>query len=585
MMFEEPAALFLLILILPLICYIFYRQWQAVSWIRKNIAHSRQKEITAYGPASFFVHAFLLSAIASSLVLALAGPFSRGEIEVEDRSQSVLICIDASLSMLAQDVQHDEKTSRFDAARNLAKQLIRDRPRDRFGLYTFSGAVAYHTPATSDHAALQEMLDNLSEHAWGQSGTSFSRLLTALLRLPADRLTQILILSDGEIPTDFSDPYEELLPLFEERNVRIHSIAIGSEDGVELSLYHPEDVLSGVKEKRILTQIETARMDAHLKAIARATDGEFSAYHPDAHDEIAGWLDESQGELQALRLQGRKYRTSSFLWLAFVLVLMEGAMSILSRRNLKIWSVLVLPFSLSCTDLWKAHLYNEEGIVLFQSSALDPASESFLKSRSVGVRSEIPIYNEARIEREKGNYSRAHELYEQALKLEGDFAAAHFNDGVLLYEWGLKEKDPAGCHLERTRELWQAARLRFQAEPLKREDEELSRGARENDAFIARELTGLKENPDCPAQSARSEAPAGNGSDGPQGQEPPGPGESAQKPSAGLSSEQEGQLQYEMERIRKKSGGASFKQNAQSQMSPERLGEWKEGTGGEALWW
>ncbi|MBE7440731.1 MAG: VWA domain-containing protein [Spirochaetales bacterium] len=588
MMLERPFILLLAIFILPLLFWIYRQQWLALTFIRQNVAPARQHRITAYSPLLLALHATLITTICAALLFALAGPYSRGEVEVQDRSTSILICLDASLSMLASDVEAPTgKQLRFESAKLLAQSLIQSRPEDRFGLYTFSGAVAYHAPATKDHAALQEMLGNLTEHAWGESGTSFSRLLTALLRLPADRITQILILSDGEIPEDFADPYEQPLQLFAEKNVRIHTVAIGSEDGVNLNLFHPEDVLAGLKEKRVHSEIHTARMDSHLQAIARATDGTFSVFHKEIHEEISTWLDESQTDLRAIQVQGRKYHTGTFLWLALVLTLLEGGFSAFARR-LKSLPLLALPLFLSCQwNLWKAHLYNEEGIVFFHSSAMENAGESFLKSQSLGVRSEVPLYNEARVEREKGNYSQAHDLYQKAMQLEGDFAAALFNDGVLLYEWGQKEKDPAMCHLQRTRELWEAARLRFQAGPLRRKEEPLSRQAAENDAFIEKELAALKENPDCPSNASANASPPPSGPpEGGPGPGEKGPGSASGQSTGGLSPEQEGQLQVEMARIRKKSGGASYKQNAQSQMSPKRMEKWKEGSGGEkSLWW
>ena len=128
------------------------------------------------------------------------------------------------------------------------------------------------------------------------------------------------------------------------------------------------------------------------------------------------------------------------------------------------------------------------------------------------MRSEIPLYNLANTRFQQGDFSAAHDLYQRALGLRPNFKEALFNDGVALYGWGLREIDPQGCMLDRTKELWSAALLRFEeAARAAGEDEELARKARDNAEFVRarfKDLEQLGKNcPENPGGGSREEPP------------------------------------------------------------------------------
>ncbi len=121
-------------------------------------------------PVGIYLAAILL------LVLAMARPIAA--IPVPVNRAAVVIAIDTSKSMIAEDV----KPNRLDAARNAAREFIRAMPGSaRIGLVAFSDYGTVLVPPSTDRQALAEALDRLQP----QQATSVgSAILEALRVLP-----------------------------------------------------------------------------------------------------------------------------------------------------------------------------------------------------------------------------------------------------------------------------------------------------------------------------------------------------------------------------------------------------------------
>ena len=124
-------------------------------------------------PVGIYLVAILL------LVLAMARPIAAIPLPVN--RAAVVIAIDTSKSMIAEDV----KPNRLDAARNAAREFIRTMPGGaRIGLIAFSDYGTVLVPPSTDRQALGEALDRLQP----QQATSVgSAILEALRVLPLRR--------------------------------------------------------------------------------------------------------------------------------------------------------------------------------------------------------------------------------------------------------------------------------------------------------------------------------------------------------------------------------------------------------------
>lgn len=127
-------------------------------------------------------------------------------------------------------------------------------------------------------------------------------------------------------------------------------------------------------------------------------------------------------------------------------------------------SLLLAPAALGCSQArLRAHLENERGIALDGVSRHDAAESHYLRAVGYDVRPEIPLTNLGRSKTMAKAYSEAHQHFEQALLRAPDLYEAHYGDGAALYEWGESIRDPRNCEVERTLELWEQSRRRFES--------------------------------------------------------------------------------------------------------------------------
>src|SRR5690606_30624794 len=91
----------------------------------------------------FFLRLLCLAAI----IIAIAGPQIRNEEEtIEGEGIDIVLCIDVSGSMTAQDLT----PNRLEAAKAVAIDFINKRPTDRIGIVIFSGESFTQCPLTTD---------------------------------------------------------------------------------------------------------------------------------------------------------------------------------------------------------------------------------------------------------------------------------------------------------------------------------------------------------------------------------------------------------------------------------------------------
>jgi Ca-activated chloride channel homolog len=169
------------------------------------------------------------------VVLALARPALRVQIPFEKSGIDIILCLDTSSSMTANDM--DRQRSRLDVARGAAQRFIAGRPDDRIGLVCFARFPDLRCPLTLDHAALTAILDGVTivendgpEDATG-IGTAVARAAQILSRSRVPSKV-VILLTDGEENVATAQTPGEIAPLHAaqlcgETGVRVYTIAAG----------------------------------------------------------------------------------------------------------------------------------------------------------------------------------------------------------------------------------------------------------------------------------------------------------------------------------------------------------------------
>ncbi len=213
----------------------------------------------------------LLTASLICLILALANPqVGRRYERVQQRGVDVIIALDISKSMLAED----EQPNRLARAKLLIDRFLSQLNGDRIGLILFAGDAFVQIPLTSDYGAASSILRPVDTNVIPRQGTAIGeaiRLAMDAFSSKSETFRALLIISDGE------NHDEEMLDMAQqarEKGLRIHTIGIGSEEGSSI----PEKVagrLTGNKRDRAGNTVITKMNPAMLTAIAEQGGGNY----------------------------------------------------------------------------------------------------------------------------------------------------------------------------------------------------------------------------------------------------------------------------------------------------------------------
>lgn len=216
------------------------------------------------------VRALLVGAAILCLVPALMDPRGGAQTEaVEQRSIDVMVVVDVSRSMLAEDTA----PNRLSRAKQFASDLVEEIGSDRVGLIEFAGVPSMRCPLTFNHRSFRTQLDALSPQATIRGGS----MLGDAIRLAADSLKDeqggkaIVILSDGEDMQ--SEPVEAAAVAAKDHGIRVVTIGIGdAKEGSRIPVYE------GSRKSYIVHEGQEvwSKMDpALLKQVADAGQGYF----------------------------------------------------------------------------------------------------------------------------------------------------------------------------------------------------------------------------------------------------------------------------------------------------------------------
>ena len=142
----------------------------------------------------------------AALLFAAAGPRIGGNmVEVKQEGIAIVITIDISSSMLAEDFA---PSNRLEVAKRQAVGFIRGRTADRIGLVAFAGEALTQVPVTLDYPVIEQAVMDLKIGSLEDGTAIGSGLATAVnrLRRTPDKSKVILLLTDGENNKGLIDP-------------------------------------------------------------------------------------------------------------------------------------------------------------------------------------------------------------------------------------------------------------------------------------------------------------------------------------------------------------------------------------------
>ena len=240
-----------------------------------------------------------LLALALALV-ALARPQWGSEVQVvEQEGVQVMVALDISKSMLAQDIKPDRLTR----AKLEISDLMDKLDGDEIGLVLFSGASFIQFPLTSDYDTARSFLESAGPHSISRPGTEMGEAIrTAMGGFDDTHNSQrvIVIVTDGE--NHQSDAVAEAQAAAQE-GVLIYTIGFGSPEGEPIPEYALDGTVIGYKTDETGQTVLSRLDEGTLQEIAQIGRGRYFRAAADG-SELDAMVAELN-DLQAAQLESR----------------------------------------------------------------------------------------------------------------------------------------------------------------------------------------------------------------------------------------------------------------------------------------
>lgn len=266
--YDRAEAFWVLLMIPALIAWYIYRR--KLKFKKINLSDTANFKKKKFSWIAFFRHLNFTALLIgfTYVILALARPHAPLDID-EYRKKNIegidiVIAMDVSQSMLAEDL----KPNRLEAAKDVARDFIEDRPTDRIGLILYEAEAFTQSPMTTDHELLLEQLDKV-ETGQVTPGTAIGEgLMCAVTRLQESEAKSkvIILMTDGLNNSGKTSPMEAA-EVARHMGITVYTIGMGAEGSAPMPIFGGFNANVPVKiDEELLTDIANMTGGKYFRA-------------------------------------------------------------------------------------------------------------------------------------------------------------------------------------------------------------------------------------------------------------------------------------------------------------------------------
>jgi Ca-activated chloride channel homolog len=339
--FANPTFLYLLLLLPAVILLFILNEVRIRKALKRlgdaNLVEGLMPEMSRVRP----LIKFSLQLIAFSAgVIMLSRPQFGSKIEdIKKQGVEVIIALDVSNSMLAEDIQPDRLTR----AKQAISRLVDNLDNDKIGLIVFAGDAYIQIPITTDYVSAKMFLSSINPNMVPKQGTAIGAAINLGVRSfsPGEGKSKaIIIITDGENHED--DPVKDAEEA-SKAGIVIHTIGIGSTEGVPIPVMNNgrKDYLKDVDGNTVVTKLD----EDILKKIALSTNGNYVR----ANNSNIG-LDEIYTQIKKMKKQDlestmyTEYNDQFQVFAAIALFLLIVDFIIMERKNRRLANIRLFKF-------------------------------------------------------------------------------------------------------------------------------------------------------------------------------------------------------------------------------------------------
>ncbi len=341
--FANPDYLYLLLLLPVLILLFIFNELRKKKALKRlgeiKLISSLVPELSGIRPTLKFL--LTLTALASGVIMLSRPQYGSKLEDVKKQGVEVIIALDVSNSMLAEDIQPDRLTR----AKQAISRLVDNLDNDKIGLVVFAGDAYTQIPVTTDYISAKMFLSTISPDMVPKQGTAIGAAIDLGIRSfsPGEGKSKALvIITDGENHED--NPLEKAEEAAK-AGIVIHTIGIGSTDGVPVPVVinGKKDFLKDVDGNTVISKLD----EEILKNIAAGTNG---SYVRASNSNIG--LDEIFSEIRKMKKQElestvyTEYNDQFQIFAAITLLLLILDFLVMDRKNRRLANIRLFNFKI-----------------------------------------------------------------------------------------------------------------------------------------------------------------------------------------------------------------------------------------------
>jgi len=264
--FAQPQFL-LLILVIPVlfVLYALMRRSRKKRILRFGNAEIVNNLIPRASRSRGWIKLSIYSLALFFFVLGLARPQLGAKIkEVETQGVEILIALDVSNSMLAEDYT----PNRLERAKLAISRLVDKMKEDRIGLIVFAGQAFVQLPITADYVSAKIFLNNINTGSVPVQGTALGDAINTAVKSfsqESKNSRAIILITDGE---NHEDNPVEAASTASGQGIQVYTLGIGSTEGKPIPL--PDgDMLKDKDGNMVVSKLD----EKTLADVAKAGDG------------------------------------------------------------------------------------------------------------------------------------------------------------------------------------------------------------------------------------------------------------------------------------------------------------------------
>jgi Ca-activated chloride channel family protein len=408
MRFENSSILWLLLVVVPLLSVFLWRAWRKQQQLIARFVQSRLlAQLTAgVSPGRRKLRMVLLILSVALGLLTLAQPqWGFDWEETRYRGLDIVVGIDTSRSMLAEDV----RPSRLARAKLAAFDLMRKAKSDRLALVAFAGDAFLQCPLTLDEEAFRQSVDALDVGIISQGGTALTAAIETALtafKSEGENYKILVLLTDGE---DHESGAVEAAKKAAAKGLRIFTMGVGTPNGELIRVTDDKGIVAYVKDAQG-SAVKSRLNEGLLQEIATETGGFYlplraSGAIETLYERGLSPLPKSDGESRLIRRYHERFQ-----WpLSLVILLLMAEMLIPQQRR--------VPRVANETAQSGAALRRATAVILalLASAGVQGSPASAFRQY------------------QSGNFTNAIREYEKLLEKTPDDSRLHYNSGAAAY--------------------------------------------------------------------------------------------------------------------------------------------------------